>query len=194
MRIWQFKASKHPERLAARLAKFNGGQLLLETETGTFRGQLESIDPLTSIKCSGDGKLEFSLIWRAQKVTLSKSVWHPKWKWELAQWNWHHASGPTPIRGCSIHVEMTEGNETGHPNKQVTEGLTAKVALKRFYQDKSAWGHGILFPKCLFFTTDRGEKGTLFQPRDPRNLVLKEDGTILDPSLPDETPPPPPTK
>ena len=176
MRFWQYRASKYSKRLAHRLKKFNHGQLLLEHAGGeTFRGQIKEF------RLSEGGKIEFDLHWRASKVIISKSLWLPKWKWELAKWDWHKDSSSIPILACAVDVEVKTGNEHGHLEDLPADAL--KVELRKFHQNKAGKKGKTVYPKCLFFTTTLGEKGTLFQPHDPRNLTV-EDGEVVDPFAP----------
>jgi len=169
MIFWQYDAKKNFERLSERLLKYKGGQLLLRTDEGELRG------PVTDYEETGP-KIAFRLQWLAKKKILSNSRWNPEWKWQLT-----HEPASTLI--CSITLEFERGAERG-PKDESGAGTESSIftfgKIKKFYQNKQKRLGGVVFPKCLFFTTTLGERGTLFQLHDPRNLQL-EGETILDP-------------
>ena len=184
MKWWKFKASEHIERLTKRLTKFNGGQILMEGSDETIRGNIDTIN------ISDGPSLELKLLWHAKKTVLSESFWFPDWKWELVTWDWQdQKEGRVPILSCTLNFRITEGNDKGHEENsdssipKAEEEKLKERNLKKFYQDKDALNHGVVFPKCLYLITDNGEIATLFQPDDPRNLRLFF-GAIIDFFLP----------
>ncbi|MSU55645.1 MAG: hypothetical protein EXS46_03880 [Candidatus Taylorbacteria bacterium] len=174
MIFWQYNASREPVRLAVRLAKYKGGQILLNTSGKTVRG-------LITDYVEKGPEIIFHLGWLAEKRIISPSVWFKKdaWKWELIHMPLH------PKISCAINLEILDGEERGSTEGTGTESLNRKVELRKFYQNKEwkIWRFHTL-PKCLFFSTRvTGERGVLFQPQDPRNLLLK-DYEVIDPFAP----------
>lgn len=173
MIFWQHDASKELDRLAIRLMKYKGGQILINTKGETLRGAIIDYEETGA-------QINFSLLWLAKKRIVSNSSLCSKWKWELTH-------EPTSKISCAITIELVSGEEKGPKSENLSAEMLAHVELKKFYQNKQwkKWGlWGIVYPKCLFFSTKiPGERGTLFQPHDPRNLKL-EGENIIDPYAP----------
>lgn len=170
MIFWQHSASQHLGRLSERLAKYQGGQILLNTKMGIFRG------PINNFTVVGE-QIKFDLLWLAKKRVISKPLCM-KWKWEMTHEQVRNVE-------CKITIELRTGTEKG-PAEGPTE-MQAEVPVKKFYQNKQGkrwWWWGVVYPKCLFFSTSiAGERGVLFQPNDPRNLQLVGE-VIIDPFAP----------
>lgn len=170
MIFWQYNASKNPERLAERLPKYKGGQVMLHTKGETLRGEI------TDYEVSGS-RVRFRLRWLAIKRVIRKSKWYKR-----ASWKWEFLHIPTHRLKCAIDVEVGIGEERGLSDDEI---LHRDVALAKFHQNKEwrFWKFRTN-PKCLFFsTTNPGERGVLFQPHDPRNLALIEN-EVTDPCAP----------
>ena len=184
MIFWQHKASKEPARLAERLFKYTGGQILLNTKGETLRGEITDYEEKGSV-------IAFRLRWLAKKRVISPSRFFRKgaWKWELT----HSSTLPKPLDKivCAIHLEIQNGEERG-PEEETEEPITQAIEVDKFHQNKQwrIWRFQTK-PKCLFFSTKTpNERGVLFQPHDPRNLRL-EDGEIVDPYAPKQPKAPP---
>lgn len=181
MRIWKYRARSHTERLAHRLKKYDGGQLLLETTGETYRGQI------SSFRLDGT-KIDFQLLWLARRFEIRRLLLANKWRWEIQELRTHANDSTSVLFRCkTINLELVDSGHLGDERPAV-RGAKAGIDIDRFHQNKAHLGRiakiKVLYPKCLFFDTTFGEHGVLFQPSDPRNLKLEKDGTITDPLCP----------
>jgi hypothetical protein len=184
MRIWKYEAKRHSDRLAHRLKKYDGGQILLVTSAVTYRGQISNYQLIGTT-------IDFKLTWLARKRIISNSFWSPKWSWELVQYRWPATdSSFVLLRNTAINLEMTNSGHEGHDRPE--NQAIADIDVAKFHQNKThdgkIAGSKVTHPKCLFFVTTLNESGALFQPSDPRNLEILADGTVIDPLCPPDTP------
>lgn len=174
MRFWKFNPAKYPDRLAHRLEKYGGGQLLLTINGKIVRGEIR--------RFSVDGaQIFFEFSWLAEKNVTQQTLWYSHWVWKLTH---------PPIRDvrCAMDIEISTGGEP--------RARQRTVKVRDFYQNKPpdwkwvpvSWK----VPKSLFFRTSDGAVGVLYQLHDPRNLILREyqgEYLIEDPTLPPKKPP-----
>lgn len=175
MMFWQYDASVDSARLASRLMKYKGGQILVNTRGETLQGEIARYEETCP-------QVKFHLGWLARKVSTSDSHWYQRGscRWELL----HTPALPEPLNviSCAIVIELQVGEEHDLTQPKAATPFVSRLAVAKFYQNKE-WhiGRFRTRPKCLFFsTTIPGERGILFQPHDPRNLRL-ENGKIIDP-------------
>lgn len=169
MKFWKFPAKKYPARLRHRLQKYGRrntppdvktkgelwgkGQLEIGlSDTESWRGQIQSY--ATEMTEQGV-RIKVKLFWFAKRKMTRKVISILKIPWTRSQ-----------------TVEWVE----------IRTPYETEFVITRFWQNKSTEQSGIVYPKRLFFTTSRREKGCFTRRDDPENLHWQHGG-LFDPVL-----------